>query len=618
MSKTGGTTANWKSTPLGKITRYIGSVRFAVPALALAAGSMIYGTWVESTQSRAAAAEIVYGSWWFVLLMTMICASLVLSVAVRYPWKRKHTGFIIVHASLISLIAIGFYTMRTKIEGQVVLAEGEASSIATLEDQWVELVSPTSSAVLARHRLTTDKPIRFDTDGYQDLQIKIVDQWDNSAEVTRVTNDGPRPFHAVEITGGPGAWDADEGDWIGEIADTTPSIPSELAPFGVRVVPAGEEWPPAERPRAVLVDGDGNEYRLDAVGEPIGQTGWTLTSVQQFERATVRQEVGLIELESGPANPAARVVLTNADGVTEQQISFEKVRTEPFVVSAPDAAPSGIELRYQGPSFTGPTLAILRDTEGTVSAILAAPDEGTIERFENDGQWPWHLTVMDTPVSILRDFDHARASNVREKVPQQESNTPVLVVATDDGVGHLLWRQPIPVRIDGKDLVLRYGPVMVQLPFQLALQDFRKMDYPGVDMAMAFESDVRVTPLGRNAEGRVTFAEPFDFKIHMNHPYKQDGWKVYQASFMGDTITVLQVTRDPGLIPMYVACSTLCIGILLIFYSRKLSFGHPGIPAPFGTSGTKSEPGQQETRQTGTGQPQARPDQNATTLDARN
>jgi len=108
---------------------------------------------------------------------------------------------------------------------------------------------------------------------------------------------------------------------------------------------------------------------------------------------------------------------------------------------------------------------------------------------------------------------------------------------------------------------------------------------------MAFESDVLITPHNRPTGGDTMAGapEPFDFKIHMNHPYKQDGWKVYQSSFLGDSVSVFQVTLDPGLVPMYVACTTLCIGILLIFYSRKLSFGHPGIPAPFAESGARTK-----------------------------
>lgn len=600
MNTIGSTAEGAKSLPPGTparigrwFVRYIGSVRFAVPALALAAVSMVWGTWIESTEGRVAAADVVYGSWWFVSLMALICASLVFSVAVRYPWKPKHTGFIIVHASLISLIIIGFYTMKTKVEARVILEEGESSNIAILDDRWVELLDPpvSVSGRPPRHVLAGTKPIEFDNiDGLGDVEIDVIAQWANSQEVTRVTNDGANPFHAIEIAGGGGAWEAEGGDWLGQIEPEDAAIPSDAAGFAVRVVATGEIWaPPTEPARLVLVDEAGTAHEVGDVGTTVGETGWTVTFVERLARATIGQ-TGLIDRPDGAANPAARVVLTHADGSVEQQTGFEKFRDAPFVQQQSGETASGLTLTYQGPSFTDPTLAIMRDADGNVRAVLADP-EGNVETFEHDGTWPWQFTVAGTPVSILRSFDRARAAVVLEEAPPQDSVTPVLLVATDDGEAQLVWNTPQTVRVDGHELVLNFGPVQVQLPFTMQLKDFRKLDYPGVDMAMAFESDVVVTPRSRPAEGGTLAraAEPFDFKIHMNHPYKQDGWKVYQSSFLGDNLSVFQVTHDPGLVPTYVACTTLCIGILLIFYSRKLSFGHPGIPAPFAESAARTK-----------------------------
>ncbi|MFG0259357.1 MAG: cytochrome c biogenesis protein ResB [Phycisphaerales bacterium JB041] len=600
MKTTGSSAENSKPKPPGplargsrRLTRYIGSVRFAVPALALAAVSMVWGTWIESTQGRVAAAEAVYGSIWFVALMALICASLVISVALRYPWKPKHTGFIIVHASLISLIIIGFYTMRTKIEARVILEEGESSSIAILDDRWVELLDPPVRVAgrPLRHVLAGTKPIEFENiDGLGDVRIDVLDHWANSEEVTRVTNDGTNPFHAIEIAGGGGAWEAEGGDWLGQIAAEEAAIPSDAAGFAVRVVATGETWsPPTEPARLVLVDASGTAHEVGEAGTAVGDTGWTVTGVERLARATIGQS-GLIDRPDGAANPAARVVLTHTDGSVEQQTGFEKFRDAPFVQQQSGDTASGLTLTYRGASFTDPTLAIMRDESGGMQAVLADPD-GSVETFEHNGTWPWRFTVSGTPVSILQSFDRARASLVRVEAPNQDSVTPVLLVATDDGEAQLVWNTPQPVRVGGHELVLNFGPVQVQLPFSLRLADFRKLDYPGVDMAMAFESDVMVTPLARSADGGslTRAAEPFEFKIHMNHPYKQDGWKVYQSSFLGDSVSVFQVTHDPGLVPTYVACTTLCIGILLIFYSRKLSFGHPGIPAPFAASGSRTK-----------------------------
>jgi hypothetical protein len=78
-------------------------------------------------------------------------------------------------------------------------------------------------------------------------------------------------------------------------------------------------------------------------------------------------------------------------------------------------------------------------------------------------------------------------------------------------------------------------------------------------------------------------------RIHMNHPFKSAGWKVYQSGFMGTDVSIFSVMRDPGLPLTYLSCIGLCLGILVTFYSKALSAGHPGIPAPF-TDGNHRRP----------------------------
>lgn len=86
---------------------------------------------------------------------------------------------------------------------------------------------------------------------------------------------------------------------------------------------------------------------------------------------------------------------------------------------------------------------------------------------------------------------------------------------------------------------------------------------------MAYESDVGIVEDGK--------AE-VPYRIYMNHPYKHGPWKVYQSGFMGDRTSIFSVMHDPGLPLTYIASIVLCVGVVITFYSRSLSWGHPGIP----------------------------------------
>ena len=95
----------WHETLFGRIALFLGSVRLAVPVIAFVAVEMAWGTYLESTQNAKVARAAVYVSWWFVSLMALVCVSLVFAVITRYPWKRRHVGFITVHAGLLLLMA---------------------------------------------------------------------------------------------------------------------------------------------------------------------------------------------------------------------------------------------------------------------------------------------------------------------------------------------------------------------------------------------------------------------------------------------------------------------------------------------------------------------------------
>lgn len=96
------------------------------------------------------------------------------------------------------------------------------------------------------------------------------------------------------------------------------------------------------------------------------------------------------------------------------------------------------------------------------------------------------------------------------------------------------------------------------LPFSLTLKDFRHDVYPGTDIPKNFSSLVRLKdPV--NAEDR-------DVLISMNDPLRHGGRTFYQASFgKEDTLSVLQVVRNPGWTLPYLSCLMVALGLLWHF-----------------------------------------------------
>lgn len=95
-------------------------------------------------------------------------------------------------------------------------------------------------------------------------------------------------------------------------------------------------------------------------------------------------------------------------------------------------------------------------------------------------------------------------------------------------------------------------------PFSLTLKDFKHDRYPGTDIPKNFSSLVR---LKDPAAG-----DDRDVLIYMNSPLRHGGLTFYQASFgKDDTLSVLQVVRNPAWTLPYVSCVLVALGLLWHF-----------------------------------------------------
>lgn len=111
---------------------------------------------------------------------------------------------------------------------------------------------------------------------------------------------------------------------------------------------------------------------------------------------------------------------------------------------------------------------------------------------------------------------------------------------------------------EGRPWRLSLRPRRYYLPFSLTLKDFKHDKYPGTDIPKNFSSLVRLKD-GARGEDR-------DVLIYMNAPLRHGGLTFYQASFgKDDTLSVLQVVRNPGWTLPYVACALTALGLLWHF-----------------------------------------------------
>jgi len=234
-----------------------------------------------------------------------------------------------------------------------------------------------------------------------------------------------------------------------------------------------------------------------------------------------------------------------------------------FFLEVPDAAHlARLAGRAALKHFPPNAVVLVATPDGRLAAILTGP-AGQSKRLAAIvvGQTyphPWSDTTFRVaayePRAQLRHEVTPRSDRVRAEA--------VHLVAQDGARRPDVWvpfgeRAELPV---GRErLVVDYRKAQRELPFAVKLLDFRRRDYPGTQMAQAFEADVELTDPARGVTLRKT--------IRMNMPLKYRGFSLFQASFIEGPVetTVLAVRNDPGTPFVYAGFLIVIAGVVTMF-----------------------------------------------------
>lgn len=118
-----------------KTFRFLSSVKLAVILLAVLIAATAVGTICESRFDAKVARAYVYEAPWFDAWMILLGVNLAAAAFSRYPWKKHHTGFVITHAGIITLLVGAVVGRIWGIEGTMTLFIGNDPSNRLVIDQ---------------------------------------------------------------------------------------------------------------------------------------------------------------------------------------------------------------------------------------------------------------------------------------------------------------------------------------------------------------------------------------------------------------------------------------------------------------------------------------------------
>ncbi len=172
---------------------------------------------------------------------------------------------------------------------------------------------------------------------------------------------------------------------------------------------------------------------------------------------------------------------------------------------------------------------------------------------------------MGLEVKILRFYPLAREE---WDVKIRETPTPLTVEAVEvDFAGRKQWlllNDTMKLFTDNAVYYVSYANRRIDMGFPIYLREFIIDRYQGTMRAAAYKSRVHVPGLG-------------EAEISMNEPLKNNGLTVYQSSFQDGVdgrpiASIFSVNYDPGRWLKYLGSLIMCIGIILLFFFRKVMF----------------------------------------------
>lgn len=117
-----------------KIIKFLASLKLAVVIILSIAGLTAWGTIVESKYNSQIAQFVVYHSIYMVIVLVALATSLIAVMIDRWPWKEKHTGFVLAHIGILILMGGSVLTHLYGVDGSISIGIGESSKAVTLNE----------------------------------------------------------------------------------------------------------------------------------------------------------------------------------------------------------------------------------------------------------------------------------------------------------------------------------------------------------------------------------------------------------------------------------------------------------------------------------------------------
>lgn len=565
--------------------RTIGSLWFAAVLLAILVVAMAAATVYEMHNGTDQAKYAFYNTWWMKGLFSLIVVNIICATVVRAPFTRHHLGFLITHLSLVLIFIGAITTTEWAVDGHLVIGEGQTLGKIQLSDcPTLSIIDPSGRKLIDRSLdpkvfagfTERSNPLAAPI-AAGDLRVEVRKYLPDAEESRDLLDNQPNGKLAVDV-----ALLSDNHDfhtWV--MAGETGIMGSLMISF--KVTPSTQElekWLSTSQPAesesigTVKLEIEGQTYPIALEqcleqSSPIGQTGYSIKVTRYLPHAVRGMDKTMVSASSQPVNPYIEAEITSPSGTRENRRAFARFPEFDSMHGATTARAVSLKFETtQGQFATEPI------------EILAGPTGDLFVRFSEEGRVIRSSPLaINTPVETPWDGVKFVIRERREKARWEKTLEPVtparqqgrqqaiqVAVSGGDTPERLVWLpygHSEQVMIGTKGYDLQFEDAMLPLGFQVKLERFRVIKYPGTEKPRSFESQVTlIDPKAGGETSRV---------ISMNQPLTYGGFTFYQSSYSRDGerfSSVLGVSRDVGRPIAYAGYILLLLGMIWVLLKR--------------------------------------------------
>ncbi|MDZ4816178.1 MAG: hypothetical protein SGI71_07915 [Verrucomicrobiota bacterium] len=615
----------------------LGSLQLAMILLSILAIACASATIMESQFNGKIARAYFYRNPLFIIWLTVLATNLFFAALTRWPWQKKHTGFVITHAGIITLLFGAMIGSRTGFEANITLEKGIPNSRLILDESVIQFNVPRLKAGFITD-LNTDirvpteeKPRKFNVPETE-LTFLVTSLSTNAIYKPTLqvdTSTNAAPGFELEFQSAMMGKQQSVVVWNGTPESRTTDF------FGM----ASVQWVDALE----VTEKDRSVPHLN--GEPFAETRMILMKAPELEfvdnTLKLKSPYGISLNVQPDKSFAVHIDFDHADenheghdhsnsvypDWEEEGISilikgkigkpmrlpdgtlFEVINFWPhFIMKSgkPDTMSQKPEnpavlIKLSGRMKVGPQMA-MKLARPVLKLAPFGKDEVAYEVSRNSvvsrkgiakvgqsfqpGWADWSITIKAVHDKSILKTDIVLGG------PQDEGGVAIMGYLTDSKGAR---SQPEWIMsgsysdiILGPELVqVGYGLRTMQVPFTVALEKFEVPRDEGTDKPANFISHLLFSDIksGEQLRGHAEMNHPASFPKAFWRSLTGQTYKFSQAEWDPENLdtTTLQVLHDPGWLFKWIGSLMICAGIFTMFYIR------PGIKKKEETVGTEGK-----------------------------